>query len=432
MKVVAFLPAKGSSERVQSKNTKPLNGKPLFLYTLEKLLKCDFIDEVYLDTESQEVIKLSKATLGHKILRRDANLATNSTDGNKLFMNEVNQVEADIYIQVLCTSPFIEPKTILEMIKKVAKGDKYDSSILVKTEKLYKWDNGFPEYPLDDIPNSKDLPDTIVETMGLYVINSEAAKQLKRRIGNNPYLFNANPLEAIDVNTEDEFKLADLIAAGLREKENLFYNTVKNYLSSSILSDVTDEMGLDCFISGLKLNTVNKKILGPAKTLKLRKLRPNENINGIYKALKSYSLIAPNDVILVENEESEYAYFGELNANLAIRAGASAVIIDGNTRDSNEVLGLGFTTFSTGYSSKDIKGRGTVESINQVIHIRGKKVYPGDLVFGDNDGIIVMPSKFKEKILNKAVEIAFKEKSIINDISRNKSIDQIVKTNGFF
>ena len=46
MKVVAFLPAKGSSERIENKNIKLLDGKPLFLYTLEKLVKCDFIDEV--------------------------------------------------------------------------------------------------------------------------------------------------------------------------------------------------------------------------------------------------------------------------------------------------------------------------------------------------------------------------------------------------
>ena len=56
MKVVAFLPAKGTSERIESKNMKLLNGKPLFLHTLEKLVECDFIDEVYLDSESDEIL----------------------------------------------------------------------------------------------------------------------------------------------------------------------------------------------------------------------------------------------------------------------------------------------------------------------------------------------------------------------------------------
>ena len=55
MKVVAFLPAKGTSERIASKNFKLLNGKPLFLHTLEKLVSCDIIDEDYLDSESDKI-----------------------------------------------------------------------------------------------------------------------------------------------------------------------------------------------------------------------------------------------------------------------------------------------------------------------------------------------------------------------------------------
>jgi CMP-N-acetylneuraminic acid synthetase len=116
MKIVAFLPAKGTSSRIESKNLKLLDGKPLFLHTLEKLMECDFIDEVYLDTESNQVIDLASET-NCKVLKRDTNLASNATDGNKLFLNEVEFVDADIYIQILGTSPFIEKDTIQKGIK---------------------------------------------------------------------------------------------------------------------------------------------------------------------------------------------------------------------------------------------------------------------------------------------------------------------------
>ena len=55
MKTIAFLPAKGSSDRIGNKNVRLLDGKPLFLHSIDKLLACDFIDEVYLDTESEEI-----------------------------------------------------------------------------------------------------------------------------------------------------------------------------------------------------------------------------------------------------------------------------------------------------------------------------------------------------------------------------------------
>jgi CMP-N-acetylneuraminic acid synthetase len=111
MKVAAFLPVKSTSERIHNKNITLLNGKPLFLHTLEKLMKCSFIDEVYLDTEKDEIYEMAQYT-GCKYSRRDPAFATNKTDGHSLFYNEAIKVEADIYIQILCTSPFIEIATI--------------------------------------------------------------------------------------------------------------------------------------------------------------------------------------------------------------------------------------------------------------------------------------------------------------------------------
>ena len=86
MKVVAFLPAKGSSSRIESKNMKLLDGKPLFLHTLQKLVDSNLFDEVYLDTESDDVISAA-SEVDCRILRRDKALADNKTDGNKMFLN---------------------------------------------------------------------------------------------------------------------------------------------------------------------------------------------------------------------------------------------------------------------------------------------------------------------------------------------------------
>ena len=66
MKIVAFLPVKGSSERIKNKNTTLMNGKPLFLHTLEKLVRCSFIDEVFLDTEKDEIYEIAKKYLEEK------------------------------------------------------------------------------------------------------------------------------------------------------------------------------------------------------------------------------------------------------------------------------------------------------------------------------------------------------------------------------
>lgn len=431
MKVVAFLPAKGTSSRIESKNLKLLDGKPLFLHTLEKLVECDFIDEVYLDTESEEVINLASETKCN-VLKRDPSLASNATDGNKLFMNEVNYVKADVYIQILGTSPFIDKETIKKGLE-VLSSDMYDSAVLVRKEKLYTWNEKGPNYDVENIPNSFNLNDTIIETMGLYIVKKEAAYETNRRIGNKPFFLDASPLEAIDVNYPEDFELANLIAAGKREKERKLLENIKSHLSSSILSDIMDDIGVEnCVLRGYQLNVSDKKIFGKAKTLKLRRLKEGEDFKGIYDALRSYNTIIPNDIVIVENELSEFAYFGELNANLAIRSGASGVIVGGVTRDTAEVKKLGFPVFSKGSSCKDVRKKGTMESYNKTIKIDGVIISPNDLIFGDCDGIVVIPKKYEEQVLKIAFAVVQTEKNILVDIANGIDVNILTKNYGFF
>lgn len=431
MKVVAFLPAKGSSDRVQNKNTKLLNGKPLFLYTLEKLVKCEFIDEVYLDSDSDEILNYA-SYLNYYPLKREASLATNKTDGHQLFFNEVRQVEADIYIQILGTSPFIKPKTIKNGIDILMQHQEWDSVVLVKKEKQYTWNELRPDYDIENIPNSNTLPDTIIETMGLYILKSDVAHKLKRRIGNKPYLMYAESLEGVDINYADDFVLADLIARGINEKEVSKFSQMSQQLSSSLLSDILWDYHIKTNITGLHLNLPNMKILGRASTLKLKKLSNDEDFKGIYNGLQTYSQIRSGNVILVENECAENAYFGELNCNLAIRSGAIATVINGVTRDIVEVNNMNYPVFSKGYCCSDVRGIATVESFNKKIYINDVPIYPEDLIFGDINGVIVIPQKYEKEVLQRAMLSMKTEKDVIYKIFQQEDAFSIYKELGAF
>lgn len=432
MKVVAFLPAKGSSDRVENKNIKLLDGKPLFLHTLDKLISCDFIDEVYLDTESSDIISMANER-DCQILKRSPDLASNRTDGNRLFMNEVNHVEADIYIQVLCTSPFISRKTLQAGVETLENNTLYDSAILIRKERFYLWKNGHPVYDIENIPNSNSLDETLIETMGLYMVRRDAAIKLQRRIGENPFFLEASPLEAIDVNWQEDFDLAELIEAGSREKDRRLLNNIKSLLSSAMLSDILDDIGLpNQIIRGLAPNIQGIKIIGRAKTLRLRELNSDEDYHGIYNALRSYESVVPNDIIIVENEVGQYAYFGELNANLAVRRGAVGVVIGGMTRDSAEVHKLGLPVFSKGYTCQDVRKRATLDHFNRKIIIDKVSIAPEDLIFGDREGIVVIPKNVEDLVLKEAINVAAKEKKIIVDISFDKGVDTILEGRGFF
>src|SRR5262245_59076899 len=192
-KVVAFVPAKGSSERIENKNAKLLDGRPLLTHPLEKVLKCRTVDEVYLDTELDDIANLARH-LPVKIMKRNRFLASNGTDGHALFMNEVRHVDADIYVQALCTAPFVRPETVDRAIDLLTRDARYDSVALVRKEKQYLWTDGRPDYGVGRIPNSVVLPPTIIEAMSLYVVRRDAALTSGRRFGNRVHLLETSPI----------------------------------------------------------------------------------------------------------------------------------------------------------------------------------------------------------------------------------------------
>lgn len=185
-RVYAFVPAKGTSERIENKNMLFLDGTRLFVRALETLLKCQEIDKVFLDTESCEMYELVNY-LPIEFMKRDSSLANNKTDGHEMFLNEIlHHSDADIYVQLLCTSPFVESATIDDAIRCLKEDNSYDSALLMKQEKYYFWQNNRPVYDKNRIPNSVDLPYTYSESMGLYICRKETALTTHRRYGDKP------------------------------------------------------------------------------------------------------------------------------------------------------------------------------------------------------------------------------------------------------
>ncbi len=432
MKIAAFLPAKGSSQRIPNKNTMLLDGEPLFLRSLKKLLACPSIDEVWLDTESHEIMELAS---DHRcrVLRRDPTLASNKTDGHQLFLNEVMHTEADIILQLLATSPFISVDTIERAIAVLKSDATHDSVVAIRKEKQYRWSEGRPTYDINHIPNSADLDDVVIESMGLYVVRREAALATKRRIGNSPFLLELAPLECVDVNWPPDFEMASLIAIGQREQERRLFSNIKLALSSPLLSDVMDDLGVQGVLSrDFQMNIPEQKILGRAKTLQIDLCKDDEDYRRIYDSLNLYDHVVSNDIVVVANRAPEFAFFGELNANLAVRAGAVGAIIDGVTRDWPDTRRMGFPVFSKGHHCKDTRKRGIVTSRNKTIVVDGISIHKDDMIFGDADGVVVIPKKHEVAILNEALTRKKGEAGILLAIAQGIKTEDLVKQFGLF
>ena len=114
---------------------------------------------------------------------------------------------------------------------------------------------------------------------------------------------------------------------------------------------------------------------------------------------------------------------------LSIRQKLSGIIISGLTRDTiftkdNCTLPI----LSRGYSPVDIKGRGRVEMVDVEISINGLKINPGELIFADSDGIVVVPKSIEselEELVNKRI---LEEKRIIELINQGVTVKEMLKS----
>ena len=166
--------------------------------------------------------------------------------------------------------------------------------------------------------------------------------------------------------------------------------------------------------------------------MKIRKLEKGEDFHGIYDALKSYAAISDNDIIVVENECPDYAYFGELNTMLSIRSGASATIVGGVTRDRDNVMKMNYPVFSKGYNCKDVRKRATLANFNRTINVLGVTISPSDLIFADNDGVVVIPVAYENKIMKAIIEKIGMENNVASEIARYSNPLDIVEKIGEF
>lgn len=439
MKIVAFVPAKGSSERVPSKNLRILDGEYLYRRKLLQLLACPLIDEVWLDTESDDLIEKSQ-DLPVKVLKRDPALATNATDGHEMFANECKHVpDADIVIQALCTAPFVDQKTVTKALEQLLANPDKDSLIGVISTKQYLWEGNDPVYGRGRVPNSADLPKTIVEAMSLYMVRQTSPDYPDKRYGRAPLFYDLDPRESIDINYPADLDVAEMICRGERMQEANYFRILKRHLSSSVISDVTKEMG-HRFMLDPALGPVSAgKMLGRVRTLQLGGLGENDRDihvsnawKGIYDALDSYNFVRSGDVIVVENSVPERAYFGDLNCHLAMRAGAVGVLVDGYTRDVEEVTAMGLPVYARGAWGNDIKYEGTTISYNKPVTVGGVTARNDDIIFADSEGILVIPNNDWPNVLEATLSMVTTERHIRQGLLQGKPVNEIISAFGYF
>lgn len=212
MSVACFIPIKSNSERVPGKNFRVLNGKKLYEYIIEHSIAAGVFDDIFIDTNSDEIKKFAEA-LGCKIIDRREELARNTANGNDLLNHHFELFpNYDYYFQLFATAPYLQPNSIKTCADALTGSSVYDSCFTAVKHQGFFWlNNTSINYRPCILPRSQDMLPMVEETTGLYGITRQALEKYRCRIGAKPYIHFVSKFEAVDINTEEDLKIAEQV-----------------------------------------------------------------------------------------------------------------------------------------------------------------------------------------------------------------------------
>ena len=221
--ITALVPMKGHSERVPGKNLRAMCNKPLFYWILNALSKSKFIDRIVVNTDSLEITRETTALFDVTIIDRPVHLQGDYFVANDLIAYDLAQFpDADYFLQTHSTNPLLKTETIDRAIEAFFRQNKHDSlfSVTELHTRLY-WSVGTPvNHDPSKLTRTQDLEPIYEENSCLYIFSRESFNTKKNRIGESPMMFPIDRFEAVDIDEEYDFILAEsILSARLGKSE---------------------------------------------------------------------------------------------------------------------------------------------------------------------------------------------------------------------
>ncbi len=215
-KIVALLPLKANSERIPGKNFKPLAGKPLVQWILDALLSVDSIDQVVINTDARAELADIGVIDTDKVLIRDRkqHLCGDEVSMNLVLADDVENIEADLYLMTHTTNPLLGAETIKDAIQRLGESGDSDSLFTVNRfqTRFYTGDGEPINHDPDNLIRTQDLEPWYEENSCLYLFTADSFRRTNARIGEKPLMYETPPLESMDIDEPYQWLLTEALA----------------------------------------------------------------------------------------------------------------------------------------------------------------------------------------------------------------------------
>lgn len=218
---------------------------------------------------------------------------------------------------------------------------------------------------------------------------------------------------------------------GLWNSDDELFKIAERELFSCVIGDAMDKMLLthqflppairplhaDMILIGrampvLSGDVFEEKIEGSANTLSAKPF-------GLM--LEALDDLHANEIYVNTGSSARNAMWGELMSTRALQLKARGAVVNGYARDTKAILALRFPTFAFGSYGQDSAPRYKVYDFRIPIEIGGVKIRPGDLLFGDIEGVLVVPVEAEAEVFTRALEKVRGEKAVKRELERGVS-----------
>ena len=204
---------------------------------------------------------------------------------------------------------------------------------------------------------------------------------------------------------------------------------IRSTLFASVLSDCLDQAGhrRQALPSRIRPLDESAVLVGRARTaayMEVYYAPPGENPYAL--EIDLVDSLRPGEIpVFACSNPLRVAPWGELLSTAAKVRGAAGALMDGCVRDIKAIRAMGFPVFHGGIAPLDSKGRGKIMAIDVPVECGGVEVRSGDLVFGDADGVVVIPQRAEETVLALAFEKVRGERNTLRDLQRGDKLADV-------
>lgn len=207
--------------------------------------------------------------------------------------------------------------------------------------------------------------------------------------------------------------------------DNELFAMMKKELYSAVIGDILDKMNYRHQFLPQRIQPIREDMVVAGRAMPVLEADAFEELsngqNPIMKKnfglmLEALDDLKENEVYICSGSSPSYALVGELMCTRMQILKAAGAVVNGFHRDTKGILELNFPCFSYGRYAQDQGPRGKVIDYRVPIEMDGVRINPGDIIFGDLDGVLVIPKEVETEVIQKAYEKATGEKMVAEAI----------------